>query len=153
IGKVEAVVGGAEPRLRFRTARDLQRHDGLQVDLPTLGKPFGFAVDHLWLVGKKGRRDEAFEAKAGSLVEVSLPREHPELPTGAPVYCSSSQAVKQKYRYARPKPGLYRTRRAVAVGVVLTADALKAVATVRGAVPVEVTQTLPRPFQSAPHPP
>ena len=42
---------------------------------------------------------------AETLVEVSLPHDHPEIPRGAPVYCSSSQAVKQKYRYQRPKPG------------------------------------------------
>src|SRR5207244_5239277 len=46
IGIVEAVVGS---KLRFRSDRALQRHDGLQIDLPILGKPFGFAVDRLWL--------------------------------------------------------------------------------------------------------
>src|SRR2546425_11082465 len=45
IGKVEAVVKvGADYHLRFRTSRPLQRHDGLQIDLPTQGRPFGFAV-------------------------------------------------------------------------------------------------------------
>ena len=36
IGKVEArrIAGSGEPRLRFRTRRALERHDGLQVDLP-----------------------------------------------------------------------------------------------------------------------
>ncbi len=88
-----------EPRLRFRTGRALERHDGLQIDLPVLGKPFGFAVDQLWIVAPAGKRQDAqevFEAPAGSLVEVGLPRDHPALPIGAPVYCSSSQAVKQK---------------------------------------------------------
>src|SRR5207253_1773625 len=89
IGKVEAIVGGSAPRLRFRTSRVIERHDGLQVDLPSLGKPFGFAVDRLWLLDSKrrGKPEEVFEAKAGSLVEVGLPAEHPALPTGAPVYC------------------------------------------------------------------
>src|SRR6185436_4540447 len=53
IGKVEAILPaprrGEGARLRFRADRPLQRHDGLQIDLPILGKPFGFAVDHLWL--------------------------------------------------------------------------------------------------------
>jgi putative protease len=40
IGRVEAIHEGGEPRLRFRTRRALQRHDGLQIDLPILGKPF-----------------------------------------------------------------------------------------------------------------
>src|SRR5204863_6946995 len=79
IGKVEAVVSGAEPRLRFRTSRPIERHDGLQVDLPSLGKPFGFAADRLWIVDprRRGKNEEVFEARAGSLIEVSLPREHP----------------------------------------------------------------------------
>ncbi|MFO0866665.1 MAG: peptidase U32 family protein [Gemmataceae bacterium] len=43
IGVVEQIVNvGSERRLRFRTARELQKHDGLQIDLPTLGKPVGF---------------------------------------------------------------------------------------------------------------
>ena len=51
----------------------------------------------------------------------------PPLPAGAPVYCSSSQAVKRRYRHDRPKPGLYRPRRAVEVEAVLTADELAVV--------------------------
>jgi U32 family peptidase len=105
IGNVQAVTQGREPRLRFHTRRPLQKHDGLQIDLPVLGKPFGFAVEKLWLVGSGNRTREVFEVPAETLVEVPLPREHPDLPRGAPIYCSSSQAVKQKYRYTRPKPG------------------------------------------------
>src|SRR5207244_9666432 len=43
IGRVEAVVkaGHADYRLRFRTQRALERHDGLQIDVPTQGRPFG----------------------------------------------------------------------------------------------------------------
>jgi len=39
IGRVEAVRDGAtrEPKLRFRTRRALEKHDGLQVDLPHFG--------------------------------------------------------------------------------------------------------------------
>ncbi len=157
IGHVEAVPGAgtAEARLRFRAGRALERHDGLQVDLPVLGKPFGFAVERLWMAapGRKGRRQEAFQAPAGALVEVSLPRDHPAIPAGAPVYCSSSQAVKQRYRHARPKPGLYHTRRAVNVDAVLAPEGL----TVTGRIvprhadesPVEVSRALPGPFAPA----
>jgi putative protease len=152
VGKVEAVRGGHEPRLRFRTCRALERHDGLQVDLPTLGKPFGFAVERLWVVGEGRRardRRETFEAPAGSLVEVALPRDHPPLPAGAPVYCSSSQAVKQKYRHDRPKPGQYRNRRPVAVEVVLGEQELSAAGRLVGEPAVEVRRTLPGPFGKA----
>jgi putative protease len=130
IAKVEAVLGGAEPRLRLRTSRALERHDGLQVDLPTLGKPFGFAVERLWIVetGRRAQRREVFAADAGRVVEVGLPREHPPLPVGAPVYCSSSQQVKQQYRHERPKPGQYRTRRPLDVELTLTLQQLAVVA-------------------------
>jgi putative protease len=158
IGQVEAVTAAStgETRLRLRTGRALQRHDGLQIDLPTLGKPFGFAVDHLWLVenGRRGqRREEVFAVEAESLVEVSLPREHPPLPIGAPVYCSSSQTVKQKYRHDKPKPGEFRTRRPLAVELTLTPAALVGVARLlprrADESSVVVRQTLSGPFEPA----
>jgi putative protease len=156
VGKVEAVVHrGADSRLRFRTSRPLQRHDGLQVDLPTLGKPFGFAVENLWVIdpARKGKAGEAFEAPAGALVEVSLPREHPHLPTGAPVYCSSSQAVKQQYRHEQPKPGLYHHHHPLCIEAVLTTECLTIVGRALPRRPqealVEVRRTLHGPFDAA----
>jgi putative protease len=132
IGTVESVRQG---RLRFRTKRAVERHDGLQIDLPALGKPFGFAVDHLWIVdGKKAR--EEFEAPAGSHIEVALPAGHPQLPVGAPVYCSSSQAVKRRYRHDRPKPGLFRTRKILDVAGRLGANEFAVVGRV-GSIVVE----------------
>jgi putative protease len=153
IGKVETVVapGSAEARLRFRTKRALERHDGLQVDLPILGKPFGFAVDRLWTVVPKGKRSEEFRATAGTLVEIGLPAAHPEIPAGAPVYCSSSQAVKQRYRHKRPKPGQHRVREAVHVEAELTSRELVVTARLaRNANErIESRQTLPGPFSPA----
>ncbi len=152
IGRVEAV---RHDRIRFRSTRELERHDGLQIDLPTLGKPFGFPIDHLWIVeaGRPGREREVFEAPAGAAVEIGLPPEHPPLPVGAPVYCSSSQSVKRRYRHDRPKPGLFRPRRAVAVEAVLTADELTVVGRVIPQRPnepaVEVRRTLAGPFAAA----
>jgi len=128
IGRVEEIVQGhGAPRLRFVTERAIERHDGLQIDLPTLGKPFGFAVESLHILTqdkKRGReqRDEVFEAPAGSHIEVELPEEHPPIPNDAPIYCSSSQAVKRKYRFARPKPGQFRARRTVDVELSLEAS-------------------------------
>ncbi len=123
IGHVKDIAGSKrEPRLRFRSARALQRHDGLQIDLPILGKPFGFAVDHLWLAGAQQR--EVIEAPAGALVEVALPADAPEIPLGAPVYCSSSQEVKQKYRHERPKPGLWHGRKPLHIDATLKHDRL-----------------------------
>src|SRR5207249_253537 len=132
-------------------ARALERHDGLQVDLPVLGKPFGFAVDRLWRI--KGKKAEAaFEAPAGALVEVELPPDHPELPVGATVYCSSSQAVKRNYRHDRPKPGLYRPRRGVNVEVAIEEDRLTAIGRVSarpGEQAIEVRRELAGPFPAA----
>jgi putative protease len=157
IGQIEAVAGSgsAEPRLRLWTQRSLERHDGLQVDLPTLGKPFGFAVEHIWLIepGRHHERREVFAADAGSLVEVSLPQGHPPLPAGAPVYCSSSQMVKQKYHHDKPKPGQFRTRRGLEVELTLTAKELVALGRLRVRRPeeriVEVRQVIAGPFEPA----
>ncbi len=152
IGRVESARNG---RLRFRTARGLERHDGLQIDLPVLGKPFGFPVDHLWVVeaGRKARMREVIEAEAGAVVEVGLPPEHPALPPGAPVYCSSSQAMKRRYRHDCPKPGLFHPRRAVEFEAILSADNLTVVGRVvprrPDEPPVEVRRTLAGPFSPA----
>jgi putative protease len=122
VGKVAAV---RDERVRFRTQRALQKHDGLQVDLPVLGKPYGFAIDKMYVAAKKGDKPaEVFEAPADTLVEVALPADHPELPVGAPVYQSSSQAVKQKYRVQRPKPGLWHGRKPLHVEATLNTDGL-----------------------------
>ena len=126
IGKVDKVTGGRgrESRLRFLTRRPLERHDGLQIDLPVLGKPYGFPVDQMWLVAKARNQEpkEVFAAPAGVFVEVGLPAGHPAIPSGAPVYCSSSQSVKQRYRHERPKPGMYRVRQPLRIDAVLTAE-------------------------------
>jgi putative protease len=154
IGHVETVLapGSAEARLRFRTKRTLERHDGLQIDLPILGKPFGFAVDRLWTVtpGRHGKRTEEFEAAAGSLVEVALPADHPEIPKGAPIYCSASQAVKQRYRHDRPKPGQYCVRKPLEIEIDLSAAELRVTGRVPGcdksSEAITVVRCLPGPF-------
>jgi putative protease len=154
IGRVDSVRGhGIGARLRFRTARALERHDGLQVDLPVLGKPYGFPVDRLWQCGPRGKASEVIQAPAGALVEVGLPADHPALPIGAPVYCSSSQDVKRRYRYTRPKPGVYRARRSVAVDMALSSTELTVTGRIapRGSweTTLEARRTLPGPFLPA----
>jgi putative protease len=148
VGHVQAVLSGREPRLRFHTRRHLQKHDGLQIDLPVLGKPYGFAVERLWLAGtrKSARPREVFEAPAETLVEVRLPRDHPDIPRGAPVYCSSSQAVKQKYRYARPKPGQWHSIKPLHVEATVAESQLAVRAWTDDA---QVSRVVPVPFQRA----
>jgi putative protease len=145
IGKVLRVrrVSGHDYRLQFHTDRDLERHDGLQVDLP--GRPFGLPIDHLWLLSEAKPR-EVFEAAAGSLVEVGLPPEHPEIPLGATVYCSSSQAVKRSFGHDRPKPNSYLRRTPTAMELIVTRESVQAVARAEG---LEVQAVLSGPFDVA----
>jgi putative protease len=150
IGQVEGVYRNNKSRwLRFCTTRAVERHDGLQVDIPVLGKPFGFGVRRMWVL-QRGTRRPVVEAPAGSLVEVELPqdhREHPELPIGALVYCASSNAVKRRYQYDRPKPGHYRTRHKVHVELDITEEAVTAVG--RSGPGIEVCCRLSGPFEPA----
>lgn len=148
IGFVETIVrqGGAA-WLQFKTQRRLERHDGLQTDVPGRGRPFGFPVDHLRFVGGRGKpSEEVFEVPSNRLVEVALPRDYPVIEPGAPLYCSSSQSVKQHYRFTRPKPGLYRVRLGMDVAVEVAGDQLKAVASLAECDGLTVNVSLPGPF-------
>jgi putative protease len=152
IGRVESVERDRKSRrLRFRTARAIEKYDGVQIDLPVLGKPFGFGLRRIWVL-EGGQRRPVIQAPAGSLVEVELPQDHrdePELPRGALVYCASSNAVKRTYQHERPKPGLYRSRRPVSFELTVTSESLSAVARCGN---VEVRQQLLGPFEPAREP-
>lgn len=126
IGTVEGV--DRNGWVRFRTRRRLERHDGLQLDIPGEGRPYGFAIDHLCLVKERGPRAEVFEAPAQALVETCLPGDHPSIEVGSRIYCSSSQQVKQQYRFPRPKPGAYRTRKAIRVSLIAEPTGITALA-------------------------
>ena len=147
IGSIEAVAKiQGDTVVRFRTDRELQKHDGLQIDLP--GRPFGFPVDRLWLL-KNGRRIESIEVDENTLVEVALPDEYTHVPVGAAVYCSSSQVVKQRYRHSRPKPGAFRGRLVTNFEIVLSESELQLTASADG---VSVTKSFAGPFDSASNP-
>ena len=160
IGTVSSIVGegSSAPRLRFTSSLGIERHDGLQIDIPGLGKPFGFAVETLRICDSKSRRERdngatVFEAPAGATVEVELPEEHPPIPLGAPIYCSSSQSVKRRYRHATPKAGEHRARRAVAISTALSGTELRVTARIEprrvGESPIEVARNLAGPFTPA----
>jgi putative protease len=135
VGIVQAVVkAGGAAAVRFRTSRPLERHDGLQVDVPGLDRPFGFGVSALRVV-EGGRAAEVFEAPAGAVVEVPLPAGHPPLSPGDPVSCSSSQEVKQRFRLDRPNLAPHRTRRAVRVAAEVGAERVRLTASVDPAPP------------------
>ena len=161
IGAVETVIsyGRGAARLRFHTRRALERHDGLQIDLPGVGQPFGFPVDALRIVGSGNSAKNTFAAPVGSLVEVELPQERPNLPGGAPIYCSSSQAVKRSFPFPQPKPGAFRARRPMTVALTLAAERFRAVArlvseddTGGPPPPLEVAVEQAGPFQPAKDP-
>lgn len=100
VGKVLRVLRDTDGLrwLTFDTRRPIERHDGLQVDLP--GRPAGFPVDRL----RDGRsKRPAITLPAGARVEVALPRDVGELPRGATVYCSASQAVRRAFPVPKPR--------------------------------------------------
>jgi putative protease len=120
IGVVDGVRRDRQGRiwLQFRTSRGLEKHDGIQVDLPGEAKPYGFAVDTIQPAPKRGQQQPPqpqISVPAGTDVEVLLPADAPQIPTRAPVYCASSQAVKRRFRYDAPRPGVWRVRRPVRV--------------------------------------
>ena len=125
IGTVETAgrVAASGLRLTFTTARELERHDGLQIDLPGADRPFGFALDE-WRVLRGGRPDPV-RIPAGTGLELLLPREAPAIPVGAAVYCASSQRVKRSFEFPVPKPGAHRVRFPVDVTVRLTSERLE----------------------------
>jgi putative protease len=147
IGTVQSVLrdGRGGRWVRFRTARALEKHDGLQIEPAAGGQPEGFAVNALRRCG--ATRGE-ISLPAGSDVEVELPPDLPSLPApGATVYCSASQAVRRAYPVETVRESSLPPLHACAVtvtleaaGLVLTAEAADARgdrATVR--VPAELT--------------
>jgi putative protease len=134
--------------LHFRSDRALERHDGIQVDVPGQDRPFGFALDALRASGTAG---DLIRSVAGREVAVLLPPDHPLLPVGAPVYCSSSQEVKRSFDFDRPRPGSCRVRHPLSVTARLRADALvlRGAARVPGLPELAAEVRLPGPFSPA----
>ena len=105
--------------MAFDTTRAIERHDGLQVDLP--GRPVGFAVDRLRDAHTKR---PAITLPAGTRVEVALPREVGELPRGATVCHSASQAVRRAFPVPRPRETELRQLRPADLTLTLAPDTL-----------------------------
>ncbi len=151
VGTLQAVVrSGGAAAVRFRTALPLARHDGLQIEVPGLDRPFGFGVSSLRVV-EGGRGGEVFEAPAGAVVEVPLPPGYPTLPVGATVSCSSSQGVKLRYRLERPNLAPHRARRGVRVAVEVAGDGFRLEASAEAAPghPVRAAHAAAGPLEAA----
>ena len=115
VGIVQDVVPGDEgvDYLRFQLmGQPLEKHDGLQVELPGRERPYGFPVDDIRVFPQGGSDtwESVFVAEDGNTVEVPLPEGHPEIQPGQQVFCTSSQAVKRRYEWPSVRPTLSRTR-------------------------------------------
>ena len=95
IGFVEYSKSGI---LRFTTSREIQKHDGIQINLQYESRQLGFGIDAMRVRGKL-----VMAAHKGSEVELVIPSEI-TIPIGTPVYCSSSCTVKQSYPITTPSP-------------------------------------------------
>lgn len=124
IGNAEAVCRDREGVrwLRFKTSRALEKHDGLQVDLPEGGKPFGCAVH---LLRAAGTLRPVITLPAGATVEVALPdADVPAIPRGATVFCSASQAVRRRYEIRSVRESSLQAGRPVDARVTLAPDGI-----------------------------
>ena len=98
-GKIEKIAThGKLKYICFKTAAEIERFDGIQIDLPETERPFGFSAEMILLNGKS-----VFETPAGKFVEIAVPKNAPFIPVGALVYLASSGAVKRAYPYSKPK--------------------------------------------------
>lgn len=105
--------------LAFDATRPIERHDGLQIDLP--GRPLGFAVDCLRDARTKR---PAVALPAGTRVEVALPREAGDLPLGAAVCHAAAQAVRRAFPVPKPREADLRLLRPADLTLTLAPDAL-----------------------------
>lgn len=125
IGSVERVFADRDGMrwLCFTPTRALEKHDGIQIDLPSGGRPIGFAVDRM----RAARSNRLLtEAPAGIALELALPPDLASVPLKAPVFCSASQAVRRDLAVVTPRDAACRVLRPVDVRVALAADGLMA---------------------------
>ncbi|NLG14075.1 MAG: U32 family peptidase [Lentisphaerae bacterium] len=128
VGVVTEIVKGTPDRLRFTLkGHALEKYDGLQIDLPTRDRPYGFSVSELRLYAQKNVESwtSVFVAEAGSTIEVPLPEDHPPIPVGAVISCSSSQHVKQSYSWELPRSAQCRHRDPLDFTLEIDSDSLE----------------------------
>ncbi|MDD3276281.1 MAG: DUF3656 domain-containing protein, partial [Kiritimatiellales bacterium] len=140
IGTVKAVKGSW---LILRSNRALQKHDGLKFE-----NSYGFAADEMRRASDpEGKR--RFELPANAEIALKLPSDAPRMETGSPVYCSYSQAVRQRYEFTAPRPGQFRQRRPVDIQVFQTLEKMVLTASADG---IQTELVLPGPFEPARQP-
>lgn len=123
IGKVQTILRDTDGTrwLGFTTTRALEKHDGLQIDPPGGGRPIGFAVDRM-------REFKSYKNQltipAGKRIEVALPRDVGDLPKGATIYCSASQAVRRAFPVKQPRATELRQLQPAILTLRLRSDAI-----------------------------
>lgn len=141
IGTVKAEAGGW---LFLESNRALQKHDGLKVARSDAVSAYGFAADEMRLASDPcGKR--RFELPANADIALKMPANAPPLETGAAVYCSYSQAVRQRYDFSAPRPGQFRQRRPVRIRVVQTSEKMTLTASANH---VQAERVLSGPFDA-----
>ena len=152
VGTVAAVRrerGTSARWLVLATTRALEKHDGLQVELPSGGRPFGFGIAQMRLAGRS--RLEV-SVPSGSRVAIALPDDAPPLPVGAPVFCSASQAVQRRYALRLPHERDCRVAEPLRVALTLSADGVRVTGTPVARPDLAVTLEAAQPLEPARQP-
>ncbi len=118
IGKISAINGH---NIILTTAYKIARHDGIQIDIETKEKPFGFSLQKFRI-----NHRPVWEAKAGDEVEILLPEKPFGLKVGANVYLASSSEVKGAYGYQKPKAREFMPRWPVDVNIIISSNTITA---------------------------
>lgn len=146
IGTVKEVRSGGW--LIFHTNRALMKYDGLKVETPGSTFAYGFAAHDLRLASDPDSK-RRFELPENETIAIRLPPAAPQLPPGTPIYCSISQAVRQRYASKAPRPGVYRQRRPVDIHVFQTLEKMQLTASADG---IQHELILEGPFEPARQP-
>lgn len=155
IGRIQSVQRRADgAAIRFVPLRPIEKHDGLQIEVADLDKPFGFGIDDLRLVTGGRLKAPVVRAPAGQLVEVALPKGAPRLIEGMQVRHSASNALRRAYAFDRPNVGAIRARAPLDISARLTRDRLIVEGTVfsEGAPSLVAREEIEGPFEAAKDP-
>ncbi|QBG48962.1 U32 family peptidase [Verrucomicrobia bacterium S94] len=110
--------------IRFTTNRALMKHDGLKIELGNSRKPFNFFVHEIRFSNDR-KKQLLFSVPARSEIDIQLPPDHPFAKPGMPLYCSASQAVRQRYGFEAPRPGMYKQRKPFDAAVELSPSGIR----------------------------
>ncbi|MBR6372022.1 MAG: U32 family peptidase [Victivallales bacterium] len=120
-----------EGYLRFVVKKQaIEKHDGLQVEIPGVSRPFGFGIEEIHAFTQAGndRWSRVFVAQPGTTVEVPLPPGAPDMPVGSRICCTSSNAVRRRYHWDEARPALWRQRLGVDFNIEIAKSKISACA-------------------------